>query len=85
MFLLGLIGVDQGLVLQAGEGVLAEVGTGVDQDLLLHARAEGVLGGVDQVLLLIAGGEGVMFDQGLWQAGGDSVLDGVGVDKGLVH
>ena len=43
VILLGLTGDGQGLVLQAGVGVLDEVGTGVDQVLLLIAGGEGVM------------------------------------------
>ena len=51
--------VDKGLVYLAGEGVLAEVGVGVDQDLLLHAGGEVVLGGVGVVQgMLLQAGEG---------------------------
>ena len=71
-------------MLQAGYGVLAEVGG--DHDLLLHIGGEGA----DHALLLQAGGEGVLFvERGFMfnlklQAGGEIALGGVVVEEGLI-
>ena len=76
--------VPKGLGLQAGVGVLANVGSGVGLGLL-HTQWGGLLGVVDRVLQLVDGGVDVLGGAHqvlLLIAGGGNVL--FGIDWGLL-